>query len=143
MKGIFLFSILIILCSCGASDIDIENNNVIPVDNNDNDEVNLIGMVVNSTTQTSFEISVEFSNDINENSVGIVYYCNETDAPNCDPKLGDSLLATKGSAEFTVNPINLNPAYSAGDSISFVFCVDDADGYLSPNELVSQVQLAP
>lgn len=140
MKIISLFVVLFIFLACDSS---IQVDSLSEKTTGDKDEVELLGMVVGTITQNSFDITVSFSNDINLNSSGILYYCNETDSPSCDPITGDSVSTTRSSGKFRGSVSGLSSPYDAGDALNITFEVTDPDGYLSVTQFDSQINLAP
>ncbi|MFT6631014.1 MAG: hypothetical protein ACJAS4_000960 [Bacteriovoracaceae bacterium] len=110
----------------------------------DSEKVELLGMVVNNITQSSFDVEISYSNDINLNSVGTLYFCNETSGPSCDPFTGDSKITLRSKNKFKVSLTSLGAlSYSPGDVLNITFEVVDVDGYLSFTKFDSQVNLAP
>lgn len=110
----------------------------------DSDKVELLGMVVNNISQSTFEVDVSYSNDINLNSVGTLYFCNETSSPSCDPFSGDSKISLRSKNKFKTFITGLGAlGYSPGDVLNITFEVFDGDGYLSFTQFDSQVNLAP
>jgi hypothetical protein len=110
----------------------------------DSEKVELLGMVVNSITQSSFDVEISYLNDINLNSVGTLYFCNETSLPNCDPFTGDSKITLRSKNKFKASLTGLGAlSYSPGDVLNITFEVVDVDGYLSFSKFDSQVNLTP
>lgn len=100
----------------------------------------LFGMTVESITSTSFSISIDYGNDANRSSDGVLYYCNETQNPMCDPYNEGSIKylnqednAFSGSVSGLTDP---------GDSYNILFVGEDSDGYLTDNEISTQITLS-
>ncbi len=104
----------------------------------------LLGMVVDSIGTDEFSVSITYGNDANRNSTGIIYYCNETNVPDCDPYTqGISQGLSRADNKFSGTVSGLSGSYNPGDSVNISFIANDTDGYLTGSEFHTQINLAP
>lgn len=83
---------------------------------------------INSTSERSASISLEFEGDSNSNSQTTFYFCSVQKDFGCNPLLGDSLSLTKASSNFSAN-INFDSyGYLSHDLIKYVTKTTDSDG---------------
>ncbi|MDP7320341.1 MAG: hypothetical protein QF441_07005 [Bacteriovoracaceae bacterium] len=83
---------------------------------------------INAIAEDNFEISITTSNDSNDNSSAIFYYCNETDTPSCDPLLGDTQALSKTGTGFFYHLTGLTSPYDPGDTLNYIVVITDPDG---------------
>ncbi|MCU7935448.1 MAG: chitobiase/beta-hexosaminidase C-terminal domain-containing protein [Candidatus Thiodiazotropha sp. (ex Dulcina madagascariensis)] len=86
-------------------------------------------------------VSMNFTGDDNLNAATMLYYCNETDSPGCDPVAGTSAAMTRGTGTFTASLDILLPPDNAGDILSIAAIATDVDG-VSGSPLTASVTIA-
>ena len=116
----------------GLGHIEIENNgnlkrinlNITPVPVTY--QTTLSSPSISNITDAGFDIEMSFTNDTNSNATAILYYCNETSSPGCNPISGTSLNMTKSGNQFSSSIGSLTN--SLQDQYNILVVVSDADG---------------
>ena len=107
-------------------------------------KLELLGMVVENIGTDQFSLKVTYGNDANRNSTGMVYYCNETSVPDCDPySQGSSQSLSRADNKFTGTVSGLSGSYNPGDSVNISFVATDSDGYLTVYQFDTRISLSP
>ncbi|MBT4790325.1 MAG: LamG domain-containing protein, partial [Halobacteriovoraceae bacterium] len=83
---------------------------------------------------------IDFSNDQDDDASAILFFCNETDTPSCDPLTGTSVPLTKGAGEFTGSVTGLTSPNDNGDILNYIVVISDGDGVVGAPS-VSQVSI--
>jgi hypothetical protein len=126
----FLSSIFILytLTSCVSETVvEIHDQDEVELSSDLND-LKIETTVEQNITDTSFQIELSFSQDENTNASALVYFCNETDLPGCNPISGTSLAMTKTGNTFSVNVNSLTSPNDPGDTFNYLVVPSDADG---------------
>jgi hypothetical protein len=77
----------------------------------------------------AFQVSIDYTNDDNGNHGSpVLWWCNETASPGCDPLMHNSVNMNDYSTYFNVQ-VNLNISANDGDVIKFAVVPNDPDGY--------------
>ena len=84
-------------------------------------------LVLNSSSG-AVNASLSFSDDSNANAIVTMYYCNQTDAPNCDPSAGFSVLMSRGASSYTATTGALVSPNDIGDKLKILIRASDSDG---------------
>lgn len=102
-------------------------------------KLQLFGMTVSNVTSSSFSVVVNYGNDANRSSDGQLYYCNESNSPSCDPYADGSFIdLSRADNAFSGTVSGLT---DPGDAYNILFIGIDTDGYLTDNEISTQILL--
>ena len=125
------------LVSCGS---EVEAELLSARSKGEDPKLQLFGMTITNVTTTSFGVTINYGNDANRSSDGYLYYCNESNNPSCDPYTEGSFIdldradnAFSGSVSGLTDP---------GDAYNILFIGIDTDGYLTDNEISTQILLS-
>lgn len=133
VKYIATFFAFLFLFSCSKSKVVIQNLSS-SLEGKDTDQINALDSVyvVSSdslaVTYSGFEVYVSIRDDNNNNASAVVYYCNESDTPGCDPQGGDSKVLSRVGDLFVGNISNLISPYDPSDTINYLVVISDPDG---------------
>lgn len=84
----------------------------------------LSNLQISNVTTTSFDVSVDYSGDVEENSSVSFFYCNETQAAGCDPLSGTEIALVRGDSSWTNSVTSL----SVGETFNVAINAEDSEG---------------
>ncbi len=129
MRSTFVFLLILFLCSCSSK---LEYNAISSFLNDFTNSVQnktvITGQNLNVIGPNNFEVELSFDRDENENSKAILYMCNESDSPGCDPRGGQVFEMQRQQTKFVLNKSGLISPFDQGDKINFIIIVEDDDG---------------
>lgn len=89
-------------------------------------QLDLSNFQISNVTTTSFDVSVDYIGDDEENSAVSLKYCNETQNPGCDPEAGTEVVLNRGASSWTGSVSSLNVA----EIYNLTILAEDPDGVL-------------
>lgn len=95
---------------------------------------------VTDVTDNDFNVKVDFIESDSDGSV-VLYYCNETDLPGCDPLSGSSIAMNRLSSTFEVDVVELMSPNDFGDELNIQVAAIDPDGAVSIGNLTKTFKL--
>lgn len=89
-------------------------------------QLNLSNFQISNVTTTSFDVSVDYTGDDEENSAVSLKYCSEDVSPGCDPESGTEVVLTRGASSWTGSATGLDVA----ETYNLAIVAEDPDGAL-------------
>ena len=89
-------------------------------------QLNLSNFQISNVTTTSFDVSVDYTGDDEENSSVSLKYCSEDVSPGCDPESGTEVVLTRGASSWTASVSSLDVA----ETYNLAIVAEDPDGVL-------------
>lgn len=130
---IFLFALILAACGGGTTTEDANTSSVISAtetqtNSNPDNSIELVSVTTTNITTNSFDAQLTFNGDLNSDALIILYYCNQTDLPGCDPASGNSVIMGLDGENYVASVDNLSTPNDPGDVIKFAITASDNDG---------------
>lgn len=82
---------------------------------------------VTGASKLGMDITVDFTGDTEANAIVTLYYCNNSDAPSCDPLVGSSLVMNRNVGDYTTTLAGLPGGFDEGEQLNFQVVVNDTE----------------
>ena len=89
-------------------------------------QLDLSNLQITNVTTTSFDVSVDYTGDDEENSAVSLKYCNETQNPGCDPDVGTEVVLNREASSWTGSLTGRN----VSETYNLTISAEDPDGVL-------------
>ncbi len=114
-----LIAIQLILYSCTSA---IELKDEAAVENTKGIEFKIHDLLISDITENDFSVSLGYTKDESVYT-SVLFYCNETDNPGCDPRVGNNVVLTTSPTNFYKNIKNLANQNDPSDTLNLVAIV--------------------
>ncbi|MBT4761837.1 MAG: hypothetical protein HOO06_09095 [Bdellovibrionaceae bacterium] len=103
--------------------------------------ISISNFVLSNVTETSFDVSIDFTNDEDSDAGLELFYCNETDNSGCSATTSLGSLI-RGAGVFTLSTTGLSAPNHSGDELTLSVTATDTDG-VTGSPAASSVTLTP
>jgi uncharacterized delta-60 repeat protein len=106
--------------------------------------IQLTSLVTSAVSAFGFTATVNFVGDVDTNATAVLWYCNQTDSPGCNPESGSQATMTRSGSTFVVTMSGLTTPNNPNDVLNIRAVVADTGGvYSTPSPLNGTVTLTP